>query len=389
MDERLIALGLAQPVAEPPVAAPVTAAPVIAAPVVGEAIQVARPNFLVRQPVVAEPVQVARPNALVRQAVSVRDGRRRRDALCELDQSGIRITGGEIALAIPWRDVRSISVDRGQTLVVSGVASTAITVVLDGIGEPGLAPLFASVLEEGRAGTLASPTGARHELALGIDRVLEGFADADDPIVPIAVGVCTVLAGFVILAALPATVQLAARVQPAPGSFALLPRIAFFDPRTIVAAFGAAAALSVVVARTALGPAAASWARGALRGWHRNVAGVEAVARRAIAKLMLAPRVAAVVAAIAVVTLLPSAFARTVVDGDGVHEASGFPFIGWDHRWAELNNVVPIAVGYGERAEGFDTMLVFTDGSKVSTRGRDLVGGSERGLYDLARAHAR
>ena len=95
---------------------------------------VTRPNALIRQPLVEEPVQVARPSALVRQTVSLRDGRRRRDALCELDQSGIRITGTDIALAIPWRDARSISVDRGQTLVVSGLGSTAIMVVLDGVG---------------------------------------------------------------------------------------------------------------------------------------------------------------------------------------------------------------------------------------------------------------
>ena len=185
------------------------------------------------------------------------------------------------------------------------------------------------------------------------------------------------------------SVELARRFEAANPEPNRLILIAEDDAGTVVAAFAAAAALSVVVARTALGPAAESWARGALRGWHRNVDGVEAVARRGIAKLMLAPRVAAVIAAVAVVTLLPSAFARTVVDGDGVHEASGFPFVSWDHPWAELNNVVPIAVGYGERAEGFDTLLVFTDGSKLSTRGRDLVGGSERALYDLARAHAR
>jgi hypothetical protein len=52
-------------------------------------------------------------------------------------------------------------------------------------------------------------------------------------------------------------------------------------------------------------------------------------------------------------------------------------------------DVVAVAVGFGERSEGFDTMLVFSDGSKLSTRGRDLVGGSERALFDLARAHAR
>ena len=39
--------------------------------------------------------------------------------------------------------------------------------------------------------------------------------------------------------------------------------------------------------------------------------------------------------------------------------------------------------------EGFATRLVFSDGSDLSTRGRDLAGGSERAFYDFARAHAR
>jgi len=338
---------------------------------------------------VDEPVHIARPGALVRQTVRVRDGRADSDALCELDAAGIRLTGPGITRAIPWPDARSIAVDHGRTLVVSPIGALAIMVVLDGVDEPELAPLFARVLEEGRAGTIASPTGARHELTLGIDRTLEQFADADDPIVPIAIGVFTALVGIVLVAAIPSALQVAARIQPEPGAFVVLPRIAFFDPRGIVAAFAGAAALSVVVGRLALGSAATTWARGTLRGWHRNAAGLEARGRRAIARLMLAPRIAAAIAAVAILTLAPSAFARTVVDAGGIHEASGLPFLSHDRSWAELTDVVPLAVGFGERPEGFDTALDFSDGARLSTRGRDLVGGSERAFFDFAKSHAR
>jgi hypothetical protein len=338
---------------------------------------------------VDEPVHVARPGALVSQTVRVRDGRTDVDALCELDAAGIRINGPRIARTIPWRDARSIAVDHGRTHIVSPIGSLAIMVTLDGVDEPELAPLFARVLEEGRAGTIASPTGARHELALGIDRALEAFADADDPIVPLAIGVFTVLVGLVLVAAVPSALQVAARIQPAPGAFAILPRIAFFDPRGIVAAFSGAAALSVVAGRLALGHAATTWARGTLRGWHRNARGLEAIARRAIARLMLVPRITAGVAAVAILALAPSAFARTVVDGGGVHEASGFPLLSHDRSWAELTVVTPLAVGFAERPEGFDTALAFSDGARLSTRGRDLVGGSQRAFFDFAKAHAR
>ena len=336
-----------------------------------------------------EPVRVARAGTLVHQTVRVRDGRIDADALCELDAAGIRLNGERINRAIPWRDARSITVDRGRALVVSPIGTHAIMVVLDGVDEPELAPQFARVLEEGRAGTIASPTGARHEFTLGIDRALEQFADADDPIVPIAIGVFTVLVGLVLVAAVPSALQVAARIQPEPGTFVVLPRIAFFDPRVVVAAFAGAAALAVLVGRLALGGAATTWARGTLRGWHRNAYGLEATVRRAIARLMLASRITSAIAAVAILTLVPSAFARTVVDAAGIHEASGFPFLSHDRSWAELTAVVPLAVGFGERLEGFDTALDFSDGARLSTRGRDLVGGSERAFFDFAKAHAR
>ena len=380
VDERLAALGLAQPVPEP--------RPIPRANAAVRRVDEGLAALGVAQPV-PEPVFVARPNAAVRQAVRVRDGRRERDALCELDASGIRITGLAAPLFIAWPDARAISVDGGYVVVVSPAGSIAIGIALDSVTEPGLAPAFAAVLEAGRNGTLEPNTGALHELGLGIDRTLEIFGDADDPVVPLAVGAVVVFVGLVLLAALPTILELVAHLEPAPGAFALMPRIAFFDPRVIVAAFALSSALAVIVGQFALGPAAMAWARGTLRGWHRNASGLEATARLAIARLMLVSRVAGLIAGVAIVSLLPSAFARAVIDGDGIHEASGLPFLSSDHSWADVSDVVSLAVGFGERAEGFDTMLVFSDGERLSTRGRDLAGGTVRQIYDFARVNLR
>ena len=104
---------------------------------------------------------------------------------------------------------------------------------------------------------------------------------------------------------------------------------------------------------------------------------------------MLRPRLAAAVAAVALLTLVPATVARTTLDARGVYDSSGLPFLSHDRSWAQLAEVSTVQVGIGERAEGFDVQLVFSDGSTVSTRGRDLVGGTERALYDFARAQAR
>jgi hypothetical protein len=375
MDPRLVAIGLARPI-EAPVAPPqpTPVAPSVAAPAFAPA---------------AAPVPLARPNAVLRQTVRLRDGRRDRDGLCAVDASGVRISGALAAQYIAWPDLRSISVERDRVNIVSPSGSISMAIALDGVSEPDLATLFARVLDEGRAGTL-DPTGALHELTLGIDRAVESFADADDPVVPLVVGAFAVAAGIMLGAALPMVVVLAAHAQPIQaGTFAILPRVASFDPRVIVAAFGAAIALAAAAGRLALGPAAATWARGTVRGWHRNAEGFEAAARRITARLMLVPRIAAVVAAIALVTLVPSVFARTTLDNAGIHQASGLPFISGERSWAQLADVTSIEVGFGERAEGFDTQLVFSNGSTLSTRGQDLVGGTERALYDFARAQAR
>lgn len=338
---------------------------------------------------VADPVQIARPAALVRQAVRIHEGMAgTRDATCELDAAGLRITDARTSRVIAWPDVRSVVADRGQVRIVSPIGQIILSIALDGVVEPVLAAPFAGVLAAGRSGGL-DRTGARHELTLAIDRVVDGFGDSDDPVIPLAIGGFALMAGVILVAAVPFAVQAAARITPAPGTFAVLPHLAAFDPRVLAAAFAGGAALAAVVARAGLGASAATWARGTLRGWHRNAAGAETWLRRGVAHVVLAPRLLAMVALAALVLSLPSAFARTVVDAGGLHIASGLPLLSSDHPWSDVTDVVPVAVGFGERAEGFATLLLLADGSRVSTRGRDLVGGPERAFYDFSRGHAR
>jgi len=336
----------------------------------------------------ADLMLLARPGALVRQAVRIHDGLRERDGLCELDTTGIRITDRQTSRFVAWPDARSVVADRGRVRIVSPSGPIVLSIVLDGVTEPGLAPFFARVLADGRSGTF-DPTGALHELTLATDHAVEGFTDADDPVVPLAIGGFAAMAGVILLVAVPVGLQLAARITPAAGAFAILPHLAWFDPRVLVAAFAGGATLAAAVARIALGPAAVAWGRGTLRGWHHNAAGLEDQMRRAVARLVLLPRAMALVAVVALLLAAPSAFARTVVDADGLHVASGLPFLSTDVDWSVVTDVVPVVVGFAERPEGFVTTLVLADGSRVSTRGRDLVGGSERAFYDFSRAHGR
>jgi hypothetical protein len=419
IDLRLIALGLAPavpavaaPVARPVVAAPAarpvappvarpvpppvarpTPPPVVRAtpaPVVAPVAPPAPPPVTITPftpvPARAEPVVLRIP--AVRQAVRIREGWRDRDAVCEVDGSGLHISGA-IERFIPWPDLRSMAVTGDRIAIVSPSGEIDMAIAPDGVSEPGLAPLFASVLEEGRAGGL-EPTGALHELTLGVDRTVEAFADADDPMVPIVVGGFALVAAVMLGAAIPMIVVLGSHLQGVPlGTFAILPRVASFDPRVVVAAFASAVALASAAGRLALGPSLDAWARGTLRGWHRTGQRFEAAARRTGAWLVLRPGRAGVVAAVALVTLVPAVFSRTTLDPLGIHDSSGLPFISQDRSWTQLADVTSVPVGLGERPEGFDVQLVLSDGSTISTRGRDLVGGTQRAFYDFARAQAR
>ncbi len=336
----------------------------------------------------ADPVHVARPRSIVTQAVRIHTRLRAHDAVCELDGAAIRITGASGTHEIAWPDARSVTAEHGRVRIVSPSEIIVMSIALDGIAEPALAPYFAQVLADGRRGTLSS-AGALHELTRAIDATVDGFADSDDPVIPLAIGGFALMAGVILLAAVPVAAQFAARVTPAPGSFVILPHVSPFDPRVLVAAFAGGAALACAIAHFVLGASAVAWARGTLRHWHHNATRAEDIARRSVARLLLVPRILVAVAAIGLVLSLQPAFARIVVDRDGLHLASGVPLLSTDRPWSDVTEVIPVAVGFGERQEGFVTTFVLAGGSRVSTRGRDVVGGPERSLYEFSRTHAR
>lgn len=334
------------------------------------------------------PVVAARPDALLRRAVLVREGRRQVAGLLEIGPAGIRLTAGGIPRTLGWSGISAASAMRGEVMIDTPHQRWQLALSVEGVAEPALAPYLAAILEEGLRGDIDPVGGALHELANASDRVIDTFGDADDPIVPFAVGSCTLLAGALITVMLPVAVEIAARRGVAPGSFAIDPRLSSLDPRALVAAAALAAALASWSARYALGEAAAAWARGTLRGWHRNSSSAERLARRLVANALLAPGRIAAAGLVAVLLLLPSAAARTTVDAGGIHQRYGVPFFVVDHAWVEVVEVVPVAVGIGERAEGFATTFVLVNGTRISTRGQDLSGGAERQLFERARAWA-
>lgn len=353
MDERLAALGLAAP------AAPAAPLP---------------------------PIVAARPDALLRRTVLVREGRRQIAGLLEIGPAGLRLTAGGAPRSMGWSVISAAEAVRGWVVVTAQHQRWELALSVDGVAEPGLAAFLAAVIVEGMRAPLDPVGGAVHELVNASDRVVDSFADADDPIVPIAVGSFTLLAAALFVVMLPVAVEIAARRAVAPGAFAIDPRIAAFDPRALVAAVACAAALATASARYALGPSAATWARGTLRGWHRNAVPAERAVRLLLARALLAPGRLALGGLIALVLLLPSAAARTTIDDSGIQVRFGLPLVGVDHRWSEVTEVIPVAVGIGERTEGFATTLVLQDGTRITTRGNDLSGGSERQLFERARA---
>ena len=355
MDERLAALGLATPVA---VAAPLP------------------------------PVVAARPDALLRRTVLVREGRRQIAGLLEIGPGGVRLTANGVPRTVGWTAIADAYADRGEVIVALPHQRWAMALSVDGVAEPALAPYLVAVIAEGRRGSLDPVGGALHELANASDRVIDTFGDADDPIVPVAVGGFLLLAAALTAVVLPVAVEIIVRRGLAPGAFAIDPRIAALDPRTVVAAVALAAALASWSARVALGEAAAAWARGTLRGWHRNAGPAEQAVRRMLARVLLMPVPIALGGLVALLLLVPSAAARTTIDATGVHQRFGLPLIAVDRAWHEIVEVVPVAVGIGERAEGFATTLILADGTRITTRGSDLAGGTERQLYEHARVWA-
>lgn len=334
------------------------------------------------------PVVAARPDALLRRAVLVRDGRRQVTGLLEIGSAGVRLTVSGIPRTVGWSGISAAHAAHGEVIVETPHQRWDVALSVDGVAEPALAPFLAAILDEGRRGAIDPVGGALHELANASDRVIDTFGDADDPVVPLAVGSFTLLAAALLTVMLPVAAEIVARRGVSPGSFAIDPRISGLDPRVLIAAAALAAALASWSARYALGGAATAWARGTLRGWHRDTNAAERLVRQLLARVLLAPGRIAAGGLVALLLLLPSAAARTTIDASGIHQRFGLPLIAVDRPWREVIEVVPVAVGIGERPEGFATTFVLADGTRVTTRGSDLAGGVERQLFESARSWA-
>src|SRR5260370_24720421 len=98
----------------------------------------------------AGPVPSARRGALVGQTVRVHEAGigRDREAFCEIDRGGLRITDARSSRAIAWPDARSISVDGGPVPVVSPTGQVILATALDALVQPRPAPVVAPVLAE-------------------------------------------------------------------------------------------------------------------------------------------------------------------------------------------------------------------------------------------------
>ncbi|HEX9269582.1 MAG TPA: hypothetical protein VF998_07055 [Candidatus Limnocylindria bacterium] len=349
-------------------------------------------------PPITKPVAVPQPppepagepaRIVLRQPVRTLRRLRERPATLELSTAGVRISDERTARTIGWRDLGAISISGGVMTIVTPAGPLRLVPAIEGVSEPALSAQLAQVLERGRSGELDPHTGALHDLLNKIDRAMDDFAEADDPVVPLAVGVFGAVSILILVIAIPSALQIIAFDAPPPATWVIQSKVSFLDPRTLVASLAGAAALAAVVARFGVGPQALTWARGTLRGWHRGRSGLEDRARAVLARVLLVPRQAAIVSIVAAFTLVPSAFAHTVIDGTGFHGASGLPLLSSERAWSEVSEVYPISVEAGERPEGLATVFVFADGSRLSTREGHLLGGTERKLLEFALAHAR
>lgn len=381
-DPRLVALGVVSEIAvefpegsvdtELPEEAAVAGAPSDAAP--------AALHLAPTPP--ADPEPLPESDLLLR--TSVVHGLRPRCAELSLERLGLRVSG-ERPVAMRWSDVTRLEVRRGRVRVHARSAAVALSPAIDGVAAPELNAAFARVLSDARAGCLDLQGTAVHELQNATDAVRDTFAESDDAFVPLALGGALVALSIVLALALPEILAFATRPAAPPNAFVLGGRLAAFDPRVVILALAAAAAATSLAARAALGAHATSWARGTLRGWHRERPTIVARLRRGLALVFLHPALAGAVAALALAAAVPGARSHASVDAAGVRALGGLPAFDRSAAWPDVEEVVAIAAAGPEHPQGLAVLVRFRDGTVLSTQDRPVRNASDRALLELAR----
>src|SRR5438876_3826183 len=300
-----------------------------------------------------------------------------------LEQLGFRINAKE-TIDVAWTDVRDIKTRRGRVVVRTKGRPVAFGIPVEGVAEPTLAGPLARVVKEASGGNLDLAGSSFLELQNATDSLRDHFHDEDDPLVPTVVGLVFTLAGLTFTALMPDALAIATRTPVASGAYLLDYPLAGFDPRILAAAFGLAAMLAAGIVRVAMGKAATAWARGTLRGWHEGARRPVALLRRGLAAIVLNPSIAAAVLLAAIVTMLPSARAQTIIDESGFHIMRALPFFDDNRGWASVRDMTTVPAPTLQHFEGVAVVFTFRDGAQITSLDAHLRGGTDKQLLTSA-----
>lgn len=302
-----------------------------------------------------------------------------------LEQLGFRLTG-PMPRGIRWSDVTRIDVRWGRVHVRARSGTLRLALAIDGVAAPELNTAFARVIEEARSGAFDGEGSAVHELQNQMDRVRDTFQSSDDPFIPLAMGAAFAGLTAVLALALPEILSFLTRPSLPTNAFVLGSRLSVADPRIVVLALAAAALVTAIAARAALGPHAPSWARGTLRGWHAARPSPLAHARTVLALVLLHPAAAAAAGALALAVALPSARAHATVDARGIAVVRPLPVFDRSAEWAEVSEIVTLVASGSDHPHGVAALIRATDGSTlVSTVDLPLRNASDRRFLELTR----
>jgi hypothetical protein len=289
----------------------------------------------------------------------------------------------EPRLAVPWSEVTVVAA-RGHVIVRTKAGTIAFALALEGVGEPTLAAPFARVLNEARNGSLDLSGTAFNDLQNAIDALRDRFHEGDDALLPAMLGAAMPLLTLVIAVLLPDALAIGTRA-PAADGFLVGSRVSPLDPRVVLASAGAAGMLAAFAAWAALGHQAGAWARGTLRGWHRERTAFVGPARRALALIVRSPALGAAAVLLGVVAALPSARTQTIVDATGVTTVRELPFLDRHRPWSSVSELLTIPAPGGRHAEGVAVVIRFVSDPPLNTSDLYVRNGTDRQMYEMAR----
>jgi hypothetical protein len=300
-----------------------------------------------------------------------------------VEELGLRIDM-EPRLAVPWSEVTVVAA-RGHVIVRTKAGTIAFALALEGVGEPTLAAPFARVLNEARNGSLDLSGTAFNDLQNAMDALRDRFYEGDDALLPAMLGAAMALLTLVFTILLPDALAIGTLPAPAADGFLIGSRVSPLDPRVVLAATGAAGMLAAFAAWAALGHQAGAWARGTLRGWHRERTALIGPARRAMALVVRSPALGAAAVLLGVVAALPSARTQTIVDATGVTTVHELPFLDRHSPWSSVSELLTVPAPGGRHAEGVAVLIRFGNGPALNTSDLYVRNGTDRQMYEMAR----